>query len=589
MTIMAAFVSLNASAKSVRTSALTATRDSAAVQNTQEQMDIVIAATTDVHGRIRGWDYYQNVRDSAHSLAAAATIVDSIRRENPGRTVLVDGGDLLQGDPLTYVAAKVSQPPVSPVIAAMNVMKYDAAVIGNHEFNYGLPALRSALTQARFPFLAANVRSRGALGPVLPYTMIERAGVRIGIVGATTPGSMVWDRENLLSGRVTVTDILPAVSKSVMDVRRAGANIVVVLLHSGLDEPASYDTIATGLPSENVAARVAREIPDIDLIVFGHSHRELVDSVINGTLLVQPRNWAASVAVATLTVVRNRQGLRRGWKVVSRKGTTVLVAGHREASDVLAASAATHRETVAWATTPLGKTEFAWRSDSARVADMPITDFVNETIRRQTGADLAASAVFSTEASLGPGAITVADISRLYPYDNTLRVVRINGVQLKEFLEFSSRYFNTIAADGRLPATGIIDKSVPGYNFDILSGAEYTIDLRRKPGERITRLMVRGSDVLPTDTFTLAINSYRQNGGGGYSRLSGATVVYEREIDIRQLLIDEVTRVGNINPADYAKRNWNIVPASAVAAAYEEMQLEHAGSSTEHVKKEANR
>ena len=586
---MAVSTALYASAAGKSPRASIASEYVRARQNGQDQVTLVIAATTDVHGRIRGWDYYQNMSDGAHSLAAAATIVDSIRRENSGRVVLVDAGDLLQGNPLTYVAAKVSKPPVNPVIAAMNVMKYDAAVIGNHEFNYGLPLLRVALTQARFPFLGANVRANVALGAVLPYTMLERAGVRIGIIGATTPGSMVWDRENLQSGRVTVTDILPAVSKGVLDARRAGANVVVVLLHSGLDEAASYDTIATGLPSENVAARVALEIPGIDLIVFGHSHRELVDSVVNGTLLVQPRNWAASVAVASLTLVRNREGLRRSWRVVSRKGRSVLIAGHREALDVLAASAATHRETVAWATTPIGHTEFFWRSDSARVADMPITDFVNETMRRKSGADLSATAAFSTEASLGPGAITVADISRLYPYDNTLRVVRISGDQLKSFLEFSSRYFHTIPADGSLPANGVIDKAVPGYNFDVLAGAEYTIDLRRGLGERITKLEVKGRVVLPTDTFTLALNNYRQNGGGGYGMLSGATVVYEREVDIRQLLIDEVTRTGNISPQNYSTRNWNIVPESAAIAAYEEMKIERTGSSTEQTKKELKR
>ncbi len=271
--------------------------DSAAAQ----RVELVVAATTDVHGRLRAWDYYSNSPDPKHSLASAATIVDSLRQANPGRVVLVDAGDLMQGNPLTFVAAKITPPPVHPVIAAMNVMRYDAAVLGNHEFNYGVPALKAAIANAAFPFLASNLQMGSGTQLATPLTFVERRGIRIGIVGATTPGSMVWDRDNLRAARLSISDIVPAVRQAVADARQQRADVIVVLLHSGLDEAASYDTTATGLPSENVAARVAREIPGIDLVVFGHSHKEVVDTVINGALVVQPRNWAATVAVPRCT------------------------------------------------------------------------------------------------------------------------------------------------------------------------------------------------------------------------------------------------------------------------------------------------
>lgn len=531
----------------------------------QRRVELVIAATTDTHGRLRGWDYYANAADPARSLAGAATIVDSIRKVNPERTLLVDAGDLLQGNPLTYVAAKVKRQPVHPVIASMNVMRYDAAVLGNHEFNYGVPLLRDAMAQAGFPFLAANIREESGKAFAAPYTIIERSGVRIGIVGATTPGIMVWDRDNVRAAGLTVTDIVPAVRKAVADARKARADVIVVLLHSGLSEPASYDTVATGLPSENVALRVPQEINGIDAVIFGHSHREVVDSVVNGALLVQPRNWAASVGVAELAVEK-RDGR---WQVVSRRGKSVRVAGHAEAPAVLAAHTNSHRGAVEWATTAIGRTAARWSADSARVADMPITDFVNETMRRETGADLSATAVFSLDASLDAGAINVAAISRLYPYDNTLRAVRVSGATVRAFLEHASRYYRTMEA-GRAPANGIIDANVPGYNFDVLSGADYTLDLSRPVGQRVTRLEFRGRAVQPTDSFTLALNNYRQGGGGGYSMLSGARVVYDRETDIRGLLIEEVRRAGTLDPSRYANRNWKIEPSAAVAAAYAE-------------------
>jgi 2',3'-cyclic-nucleotide 2'-phosphodiesterase (5'-nucleotidase family) len=532
----------------------------------QSTVDLVVMATTDVHGRLRAWDYYANRPDPARSLAGAATIVDSVRRRHPARSVLVDAGDLLQGNPLTFVAARVAPQLVHPVIASMNVMRYDAAVVGNHEFNYGVPLLRAAMERAGFPFLAANVHDASGRPFATPFTVVERSGIRVGIVGATTPGSMIWDRDHLQAAGLTVSDIVPAVRRAVADARRARADVIVVLLHSGLAEPASYDTVATGLPSENVAARVAKEVGGIDVIVYGHSHREMVDSTINGTLMVQPRNWAASVAVATLRMQRTRGR----WAVTSREGQSVAVAGHAESPGVLAASSNTHRAAVAWSIAPVGVTTVRWNGDSARVADMAITDLVNEVMRREAKADLSATAAFSLEASLDSGAITVAALSRLYPYDNTLRAVKISGAVLKAFLEHSSRYYRSLDANGRVPAGGIVDSTVPGYNFDVVSGADYAIDLARPVGQRIVGLQIAGRAVQPTDTFTLALNSYRQGGGGGYAMLSGLPVVYERDVDIRTLLIDEVKRAGTLDPARYATRNWRIVPSAAVAAAFAE-------------------
>jgi 2',3'-cyclic-nucleotide 2'-phosphodiesterase/3'-nucleotidase len=466
----------------------------------------------------------------------------------------------------------------------MNVMRYDAAVVGNHEFNYGVVALRSAIAQAAFPFLAANVHDASGAPLAAPFTIVQRGAVKVGIVGATTPGAMVWDRDNLRDAQVTVSDIVPAVRQAVADARGRGADIIVVLLHSGLSEAASYDTAATAghaaMPSENVAARVAREVNGIDLIVYGHSHKELVDSTINGALLMQPRNWAATVGVATLQLER----VDKHWRVRAHRGQSIATAGHGEAPEVLAASTATHRATIAWATAPSGRSNVAWRADSARVTDQPITDLVNEVMRRETGADLAATAVFSLDASLDSGSISRAQIARLYPYDNTLRAIRISGVQLRAFLEHASRYYRTLAADGRAPAGGLIDPAIPGFNFDVLAGADYTIDLSKPVGARITRLLVKGRAVSPSDSFTLALNNYRQGGGGGYAMLAGAPVVYEKDIDIRQLVLDEVARAsangGALDPSRYATRNWRIEPATAIPMAYEEQRAMRASEAS---------
>ena len=526
-------------------------------------VDIVVAATTDVHGRLRGWDYYANAPETNRGLSRAATIVDSLRAANPGRVVLVDAGDLLQGNPLAYVAARGGanlQP--HPVAAAMNAMGYDAAAIGNHEFNYGLPTLDRAIADARFPFLAANAYTSDGRHAYKAWTMVERAGVRIAIVGGTTPGSNLWDRDNL-AGRIVVRDIVPSVRAAVAEARAAGANLVIASLHSGLDEPSSYDTVSSGVASENVSARVAREVPGIDLIVYGHSHREMADTIIGSTLLVQSKNWATSVAAARLSLVRD--GAR--WRAASKRGTLIPAANHAESPAVIAATEAAHRATVAYVTASIGSTAVAWSADSSRVLDTPLIDFILEVERKAAGAQLASTAAFSLDAAIPAGEITVARLAALYPYDNTLRKIWITGRQLREYLEFSARYFRTDAA-GNIG----VDPAVPGYNFDIVSGVDYTIDLSKPAGSRITRLVFEGRDVAPTDSFTFALNNYRQTGGGGYAMLAGSRNLDDRQLEIRQLLIDEVKGRRWLRPEDYAKKNWEIVPTSAVAQAYASMR-----------------
>jgi 2',3'-cyclic-nucleotide 2'-phosphodiesterase (5'-nucleotidase family) len=537
------------------------------------EMELVVAATTDTHGRLRSWDYYANAAEPQRGLTRLATIVDSLRGANPGRVVLVDAGDLLQGNPLTYVAARTASASLRPhpVAAAMNAMRYDGAVIGNHEFNYGLPTLRRMIGDAHFPMLAANAFTENGDHAFRAWTMIERQGVKIALVGGTTPGSNVWDRDNL-AGRIVVRDIVPSVRDAVNAARSAGADVVVALLHSGLNEPSSYDTVMTKVASENVSARVAREVSGIDLIVYGHSHKDLADSVINGVLLMQPKNWATSLGVATLHLTR--EGSR--WRIDAKNGSLIPAAGHAENGAVLAATDAAHRATVAYATEPIGTTTVAWRADSARVVDTPLIDFILEVERKASGAQLASTAAFSLDANLASGSVTVARIAALYPYDNTLRKIWISGRQLREYLEYSARYFRA-DANG---AVGV-DPAIPGFNFDIVGGADYTIDVSKPIGSRITRLEYKGRPIAPTDSFTFALNNYRQTGGGGYVMLAGSRNLDDRQLEIRQLLIDEVRARKRLDPRDYQHDNWRIAPNAAVATAYASMhRIPGEGTST---------
>jgi 2',3'-cyclic-nucleotide 2'-phosphodiesterase (5'-nucleotidase family) len=445
------------------------------------------------------------------------------------------------------------------VIDAMNAMHYDAAAIGNHEFNYGIPYLDGAIAQARFPFLSANSYRPDGSHAYKSWTMIDRAGFKVAIIGATTPGVVLWDAENV-RGRVTLGDIVPAVREAVGEVKKMGAQVVIVDVHSGLDEESSYDTVATRVPSENVAARIASEVPGIDLLLYGHSHKEMKEKFIGNTLLIQPKNWATSVSVAHLHLERSAGG----WRVTRKSAELIQAADHKESAAILALSDRTHQLTLAHFNTSIGTTPVEWRADSSRVKDTPILDFVLETERRVSGADIASSAAFATDVSFGPGPITGAQIAHLYPYDNTLRVIRISGKQLRDYLDFSSRYYT-----GRLAPTGQLDTDpkVASYNFDIVAGVDYAIDLNKPLGSRITRLDYKGAPVKDGDTFTFALSNYRQGGGGGFSMVAGSPVLKEVQTIVPEFLIEEVKSKGVLRAEDYFTKNWEIIPPRQPAAA----------------------
>lgn len=522
------------------------------------QVDLVLLGTTDVHGWLEPYDYYAG-HPTNNGLAALRPVIDSVRSANPGRTFLFDSGDLLQGNALAYVAARVDTLGPNPIIQAMNLVGYDASAIGNHEFNYGVPYLDHALSQATFPFLSANIFRDGETthaypsSTLIPYVAGSGDTLLIGVTAATPPGVQIWDHDNV-AGRLAFADVVKSVRPVVRSLRARGADLVVVLSHGGL-AGSSY----TGLPPENASAALARQVPGIDVIFMGHTHREVADTSINGVLLLQARNYARSLAVATVRLQRQAPGV---WHRIAAHGQVLPpVAPDTALLDSLRWK---HERTLVYMRSVVGRSS-GMDAREARVRDTPIMDFINEVERRTTGADLASTAAFNLRAALPAGSVTVADLAGLYPYDNTLKVVRINGAQLRAYLEKSAEYYRRWT--GRGPVVG----DVPGYNFDVVSGVDYTIDLRQPAGHRVTALTYRGAPVRPDQTFTLALNNYRQGGGGGYSMLADAPVVQDHQQEIRQLLIDEVRARGDIRPRDYFHENWQLLPEAAAKEALREM------------------
>ncbi|HEX3234340.1 MAG TPA: 5'-nucleotidase C-terminal domain-containing protein [Gemmatimonadales bacterium] len=519
----------------------------------QDSAHVVLVATTDVHGHATAWDYVGH-RPFGGGLARVATVIDSLRSRYPGQVLVADAGDLLEGDPFATYFARIAPREPSPVIEAMNLAGYDVATPGNHDFDWGLDRLRQAVADARFPYVSGNIFLPAADALLYPpYRVLQRQGVRIAITGFTTPGVMVWDRRQL-ADKIRVGPVRATAARTLEAMRR-DADVAIALVHSGMDGPSSYDTTAVG--PEHDAAALASLDRKPDIVVVGHSHREMRDSVIAGVHFVQPRPFGASVSVVHLDLVRD--GGR--WRI-TRIRADLVPTGNVAPSALLAGRLrGAHDSVAAWVNTPIGLALGPMRAGAARAQPTPILELVNQLQRRHTGADLSAASAFDLGAGFDPDTIRVAHVLALYPFDNTLMAVRVSGAQLKSYLEWSARYF-AVDAVGRAS----VNDSVPGYDYDVVSGARYQIDLRRPVGERIQRLTVRGRAVQPGDSFTLALNSHRQTGAGGYDMLRGAPVVYDKGESIPDLLIAEIKRQSPIDPVRYAAQDWEIVPEAPARA-----------------------
>lgn len=549
---------------------------------------MTLLATTDVHGNVMDWDYVRNAPASelygtGIGLARAAGVIDRVRAARGAEAVVVvDNGDTLQGTPLAYHAARVD--PVTttgrdhPLALAYNAIGYDAQVIGNHDFNYGLDLLGAYVEDLAFPMLGANVLDARTGEPVLqPYLLLtrtvdDREPVTIGLLGLTTPGAMVWDRD-ILAGRVEIEDMAASAATWVPRMRDAGADVVVVLSHSGMGST-PYDS--AGLGVENAADRIA-QVPGIDAIVVGHTHARVeAERLVNPTtgasvLLTQPLPWAQEVAEISFRLER---GLGR-WDVVSTDAVLHDCAAAEPAARVVEAVRPAHEAAVAYVNRVVATCPTALAADTAHYQDTAILDFVQMVQTRAVTEGLAggpyaglpvvsAVAPFSRTAELPAGEVSLRDLSGLYLYDNTLGAVLVTGAQLRDYLEYSAKYYGTVAPGESFDPerhTGVVYDGVRGwdYNYDIVAGVDYRIDLARPVGDRIVGLARDGRPVTDEQRFVLAVNSYRRSGGGNFPHVATAPLVYDEQREVRQLLVDWATSRGTIDPAEFFRPSWSLV------------------------------
>ncbi|RPE66497.1 2',3'-cyclic-nucleotide 2'-phosphodiesterase/3'-nucleotidase [Pacificibacter maritimus] len=580
--------------------------------------------TTDLHVHIFPYDYFADRPSDAVGLVRAATHINTARDECQN-SILVDNGDLLQGNPMgDYIAYErgINAGDIHPIIAAMNVLKYDASTLGNHEFNYGLDFLLAALDGATFPVVCANVVKKMARSArddttlIKPYTILKRSvtdgagiahDINIGIIGFVPPQVMTWDHRHL-EGKVHLRDIVNTARDYIPEMKEKGADIIIALNHSGIG-PAQH---IEGM--ENATIPLAA-LDGIDAIVAGHSHQVFPSPMFEGIQFVDAQKglvhgkpttmagfWGSHLGLIDLLIERDGSQ----WRVIATDVETRPIAmrdtsGKLEpkvASDkhLLETASKAHAETLTYIRRAVGKTTTPLHSYFAQVTSDPslqvVADaqlsYVKDMLKDTEYADfptLSATAPFKAGGRAGPdyftdvapGNLAIKSIADLYLYPNIFRAIRISGAQVKSWLERSAGMFFQIKAGAH--DQPLLNPDFPSYHFDVLHGVTYKIDLSQpsrftaggaladKNANRIVDLAYNGRPVTDDMEFIVATNNYRASGGGGFIDPNEIEVIFEAPDTNRDIVVRYVLEHGTLTPK--IENNWSFTPLKGTTVTFE--------------------
>jgi 2',3'-cyclic-nucleotide 2'-phosphodiesterase/3'-nucleotidase len=582
-----------------------------------QTVDITILATSDVHNNYLDYDYFTDLPTEQTGLVRIATAIKEIRGQSPN-VLLFDDGDNIQGTPFGEFLAK--NPPlkgeISPIMTLLNAMKYDAISLGNHEFNFGLPYLNTVIGGAQFPVLSANVVNSLTKTPYFrPYTILlrnftdengELQQVRIGVLGLLPPQILTWDG-SLLRGKVQTLDGFTTAQRYVPQMKAAGADIVVILAHSGIQD---YPWKG----GEENFSHFLTTIPDVDVVVSGHSHEKFpgpayakvkgVDigkGTINGVPIVMPGSFADTLGVIKVRLNKDSGAWKRidgsgqlipVWDAAARKSN---LAADQELSALLANE---HEAVLNYIRSPVGATEEGGESSGGSLTQ-PLTSFfavirddysvqiINESQIRYAEQALAntpyanlpilsAAAPFKAGGRSGPryytnvpaGPLAIKNIADLYVYPNTVVILKLTGAGIKEWLEHSAGQFNQLFSENQ-EAQYIQDDAFPTYLFDVIDGVTYQIDttqpakynrdgsVKNAGAERIRDLRFNDQPIKADQEFALVTNNYRAYGGGNFPGGSPANIILETPDESRQVILRYIDEKREITPQP--NNNWSLI------------------------------
>jgi 2',3'-cyclic-nucleotide 2'-phosphodiesterase/3'-nucleotidase len=590
------------------------------------QAHLRLMETTDIHVNVFPYDYYADKPNDTMGLSRTGTIIDRIRAEATN-SLLIDNGDVLQGNPMgDYMAYQhgMKDGDVHPVIKAMNTLGYEVGTLGNHEFNYGLDFMFKVLAGANFPIVCANLtKSQLAADPkddelfFKPYLILEKTikdgsgnatPIKIGFIGFVPPQIMLWDIKNL-EGKAQTRDIVEAAKAWVPVMKEEGADIIIALSHSGIDGSGPADRM------ENASLYVAA-VDGIDAIFTGHQHlvfpgpkswegiknADPVKGTLQGKPAVMAGFWGSHLGLIDLLLEKDGNT----WKIVDftaearpiyhRDDKKKVIADVTDKKEIVAAATTEHEATLAYVRTPVGKTAAPLYSYFALVADDPsvqivsqaqswyIKDMLKETKYKDLPV-LSAAAPFKCGGRNGAdyytdvpaGDIAIKNVADLYLYPNTVQAVVINGAQVRNWLEMSAAMFNQVQPGAK--DADLLNAAFPSFNFDVIDGVTYQIDLSQPrrfddtgkivnaSSHRIQNLKFGGKPIDETAKFVVVSNNYRAGGGGNFPEIAADKVVYQAPDTNRDVIVRYIHDQGTINPT--ADGNWTFAPIPGTTVLFE--------------------
>ena len=526
---------------------------------------LYILQTTDVHGNIYPYNYFKDA-PADNGLAKIYTQVVQYRTHHK-KVVLIDGGDLLQGTPLTYYFNTIETDVPNPMILTMNYMGYDAFTIGNHDVEQGVFVYTRAETESRFPWLSANSLLDDGRTFFKPYTIIEKNGLRIGIIGLTTPGIPLWLDKTLYPG-ITWVDMVETARRYV-SLLRPQVDVLVGLFHAGFNAGYSAkQTAKAGLPNENASQLVAMQVPGFDVVFAGHSHRprpknkKIHTDKQNEPLLINAGSHGRYLGVAQIIIQQDEKSATKN--IIQKNGWLESTRGIKPSEAILDLTSYYHKKTLDYIRTPIAKLEGELSGKKSRFEDTALIELINKAQMDACGADISFAACFNDRIDFKPGTLRVKDIYAIYPYENYLYLVEMTGQQIKDFLTYSSRYF--VLQNGKI----ISNPSVNGYNYDMAEGIRYkikvknTMDVEGNVSENRNQisdlvLIKTGQALDMKKIYKVALNSYRANGGGGHmaaAHAQNAPLLWKSNIEMRTILINYFKKLGEIKPE--IDGNWRL-------------------------------
>jgi 2',3'-cyclic-nucleotide 2'-phosphodiesterase / 3'-nucleotidase len=593
------------------------------------ELKLRIMETTDLHMNFLNYDYYQDKPTDAFGVNRTIPLIKAARAEATN-TLLFDNGDLIQGNPLGDVIARIRGLKPGETHAAFKVMNqlgYDAANLGNHEFNFGLDFLRQSIATAKFPYVSANVFEGASDTPAAkhaftPYLILNRSfkdtegkthAMKIGVIGFTPPQITQWDR-NHLQGKVFTRDIVEMAKKYVPEMRSQGAELVVAIPHSG------YERTPQGPMAENAVAGLA-DVTGIDAILFGHSHAEfpsqqfanhpkvnIAKGTINGVVSVMPGRWGDHLGIIDFTLdnasgkwlIKDSQSLLR--PIFDRTARKALVESDPM---VEAAIKEEHEATLAYVRAKVAESSAPIYSYFAQVADDPSVQIVSNAQiayvkKALVGTPHASLPILSAAApfkaggrqgssfytDIPAGPIAIKNVADLYIFPNTLKAVLLTGAQVRDWIEMSAGQFNTIDPQGAAEQN-LLNPAFPSFNFDTVDGVTYELDVTQPPKfdtrgmpntatavvnpSRVKNLRFNGQPIDLNAKFVVATNNYRAYGGGNFPALGADKVILDAPEENREALVEYLrdgskAAGGKVNPT--ADNNWRILGVPGITMTF---------------------